>query len=421
MHESILYNFRPFRKSPAAINVNTTKGDYIPDIVVEILLKLPTKSVLRFKIACKTWYSLISDPVFTNLHSKLAPQSPKILYSTPGARSRLQSLDYNSSSFDDCCLSGPISFPYCMYPKIVGSSCGLVCVDTYFYGYSFCIWNPLTREYRKLPNLTVKNYSSGYFHGFGYDSIANDFKLVISKDRIQYNIFSLKSNSWKTIRCPIATDYYHPDAVNDKPLLHGIMGRHSFAVNLNGVFHWLVALANKHPEIIAFDVGKETFLKLQLPQYLPSNLHQVRSLLEHRGRLCVSFESYRPTCALHIWMMQKEHDGWIHLLSIMNPSTFYCSDLPVLCISTRSEVVFHTSEEFNMFGREEEEKLGDDFTILPSLHKPVLYVETLVSPYTWDGLQVTAHKTKEKEELIYPLILYVLVFSILCLFLLFFL
>ncbi|PHT85412.1 hypothetical protein T459_07518 [Capsicum annuum] len=37
------------------------------DIIIEILLKLPAKSLLRFKGVCKSWRSLIEDSRFINL------------------------------------------------------------------------------------------------------------------------------------------------------------------------------------------------------------------------------------------------------------------------------------------------------------------------------------------------------------------
>ncbi|XVF60530.1 hypothetical protein PTKIN_Ptkin08bG0054900 [Pterospermum kingtungense] len=38
------------------------------DLVVEILLNLPVKSLLRFKSVCKSWYALIDSNEFINMH-----------------------------------------------------------------------------------------------------------------------------------------------------------------------------------------------------------------------------------------------------------------------------------------------------------------------------------------------------------------
>ena len=40
----------------------------VSDVVIQILLKLPPESLLRFKSVCKSWYALINDPKFVTKH-----------------------------------------------------------------------------------------------------------------------------------------------------------------------------------------------------------------------------------------------------------------------------------------------------------------------------------------------------------------
>jgi hypothetical protein len=51
------------------------------DILVEIFLLLPAKSVLRFRAACTPWRLLLSDPAFVREHHRRAPHA--ILLSNP--------------------------------------------------------------------------------------------------------------------------------------------------------------------------------------------------------------------------------------------------------------------------------------------------------------------------------------------------
>ncbi|KAI9118118.1 hypothetical protein K1719_010450 [Acacia pycnantha] len=51
----------------------TTLGDLPCDIVNNILLKLPIKSVLICKCVCKSWHSIISDPRLAQLYFECAP------------------------------------------------------------------------------------------------------------------------------------------------------------------------------------------------------------------------------------------------------------------------------------------------------------------------------------------------------------
>ncbi|XP_065863462.1 F-box protein CPR1-like [Euphorbia lathyris] len=369
---------------------NMSEVDYIPgDIIADILSKLPAKSVLRFKTACKTWYSLISHPMFINLHCERAPQNPKILFSTTG--SEVQILDYESSSLDDSCLSRPFNFPgesSLNYAKIVGSSRGLVCVTTDFYGDNFSIWNPLTGECRNivadLSCQVIDSYKYAYYlHGLGYDSVADDFKLVISIDRSTCNVFSLNANSWKRIRC------IPPDAFEHRYDMHVFERRYDMhpsrplAIILSGIFHWLlVPCTSRRSEayVLAFDVAKESFEKLQIPVHDPRK-STVENLFEHKGCLCVSFSKGRSFTNKEIWMM-KEYGFWVHLLTIKNSPPLNCLGSSVLCISTRDELVYQTDRKFSRRGREEY-KL-DEIRMYRHVYEAVLYVETLVSPNAED-------------------------------------
>ncbi|KAG5001241.1 hypothetical protein JHK87_022313 [Glycine soja] len=49
------------------------------DLIVEILLRLPIKSLLRFKCVCKSWLSFISNPHFVKSHLVVAPTNQTLL------------------------------------------------------------------------------------------------------------------------------------------------------------------------------------------------------------------------------------------------------------------------------------------------------------------------------------------------------
>ena len=96
--------------------ISKTMSDIPYDIAVEVLSRLPVKSLLRFKSACKQWFSLISDPKFAVLQYKhSAKNSPlKILtsnyYISP--YSTLRSLDCSTKSLDDPRALRQLNFPF---------------------------------------------------------------------------------------------------------------------------------------------------------------------------------------------------------------------------------------------------------------------------------------------------------------------
>lgn len=52
------------------------------DLITEILLRLPAKTVLRFKSACKTWYAPTENHNFIDKHQINSPIITSILVTT---------------------------------------------------------------------------------------------------------------------------------------------------------------------------------------------------------------------------------------------------------------------------------------------------------------------------------------------------
>ncbi|KAE8797124.1 F-box/kelch-repeat protein [Hordeum vulgare] len=74
---------------PSASNkkkkATVSSGGSLPDeMIMEVLLRLPVKSILRFRVVCRSWAALFSTEQFCNLHMptpKIAP--PKLLFVSP--------------------------------------------------------------------------------------------------------------------------------------------------------------------------------------------------------------------------------------------------------------------------------------------------------------------------------------------------
>lgn len=59
----------PFRKQ-------TCMNDLPEELLIEVFLCLPVKSLLRFKVVCKTWRSHISNPKFVKKHNVRTTNNP---------------------------------------------------------------------------------------------------------------------------------------------------------------------------------------------------------------------------------------------------------------------------------------------------------------------------------------------------------
>ncbi|XP_059627097.1 F-box protein At5g07610-like [Cornus florida] len=129
------------------------------DLVMEILLLLPPKSLLRFKSISKTWFSLISDRTFCILwqQRKQSHDHPKIsgLFYTCKSRTEIKYIPLKET--DDVGKSKSLErFPN-MYPintTIIHSCNGLLLCCLKKPGYSprsYQVYNPTTKQFRSLP------------------------------------------------------------------------------------------------------------------------------------------------------------------------------------------------------------------------------------------------------------------------------
>lgn len=215
-----------------------------PEVIeLEILKRLPVKSLLQFKLVCKSWNLLISNPDFISKHHHVRNLNEDVLL----IWSRFQNKPVN------------------LNPKlttIIGSIDGLVCFSNCFADNNsepmeILIWNPATKQCLKIPLVpdeTVVVYFFG-FVGFGYDSIANDSKVMyatrfedIEPQPLVGNIYSCNSGCWRKSVVPsnflynngLIKDYSHPAKI------------------INGSPYWSVGLVQS-VIIISFDVQREIF------------------------------------------------------------------------------------------------------------------------------------------------------------------
>ncbi|WVZ79345.1 hypothetical protein U9M48_026936 [Paspalum notatum var. saurae] len=110
------------------------------DVVRHILLRLPSRSVLRFRAVCKDWLRLISESKFAGEHHALQPQLPLVSFLRGGGGGQ----------------KGP-SF------HIHGSCDGLLLLS--FAG-RFYVCNPATHQWTRLPTPLRSSRLAGFYrHG----------------------------------------------------------------------------------------------------------------------------------------------------------------------------------------------------------------------------------------------------------------
>ncbi|XP_043693196.1 F-box protein CPR1-like [Telopea speciosissima] len=292
------------------------------DIIVEILSRLPVKSLLRFKCVCKPWCALIINPTFIKMHlnRSLARNNYENnlifvsdnLYSFDSLHSfdldvaseqqLLVTLDHHQPDFLECSS------------RIWGSCNGLLCIADDI-DFPVFFWNPSTRRHHKIPNTPIEisdcSHDFEFVYGFGYDPITDDYKLVrIALSEYDYfisevQVYSLKTNLWKRIA--------------DMPFSL-IMGNENCGVLANSALHW-IGIRKRDPDtcstiIGSFDLQDEGYGEVLLPHLVDSEPPDL-DICVLGGQLCLLCHIYSGK-RVEIWVMKDYgvRDSWEKQFSI---------------------------------------------------------------------------------------------------------
>ncbi|XP_028754023.1 F-box/kelch-repeat protein At3g23880-like [Neltuma alba] len=280
----------------------------------EIMVRLPVKSLLRFKCVAKSWYALITDPSFIAKHLE---RSKSI---TNGRSRKLIFYGYRVDRPPYITLISKDQ-PYCvpqyleplprLYCTFYGQCNGIFCLhvldptdvnenvdhDDGDEG-NLILWNPTTKEDKliPLPQCQPKAIFSNMF-GFGFDPITKDYKVVqVSHPPLEggvrlVEVYNLSTNSWRMLDVvvPAAFDFYVEDC----------------KTYLNGVYHWYIYDPSgiRKNFILSFDFTREVFGTIQLPSATDSYYcgHNVFVLDESLAILQHDWETRKSK----IWVMKE--------------------------------------------------------------------------------------------------------------------
>ncbi|KAL7160945.1 hypothetical protein ACSBR2_041569 [Camellia fascicularis] len=298
-------------------------SDFFPDeIMVEILQRLPTKSLIQFRSVSKSWNSLITSPNFINSHlnHSLTSNTYKNSYdnlplvivrqciSVPPPRTEHYKLCIDTEeSFDEFKqLEFPLKTCRLNFFFAIGSAKGLFCFfeqDRYF------LWNPSIRKSMAMPKPTIK--TSVHRHGFGFDPRNNDYKVVRivnfnpTKDEptAHIEVYSLNAGLWKMSSTAINS---YPDGIT-------IGCTERFASYLEGAVHFVANMKKSNdPLILSFDLSDEVFQTMMLPNGMVGVRTEISTSVFGGllSLLCYEYTAVNKSCS--IWIM-KEYgvvDSW---------------------------------------------------------------------------------------------------------------
>ncbi|TVU01930.1 hypothetical protein EJB05_52577, partial [Eragrostis curvula] len=304
------------------------------DVVTEILLRLPSLSVLRFHAVCRAWRALTSTPAFVAAHARRRPldlisqhhmSAGSLLDTIP-----LDTLDEEKRRCLDPGHPPEASAYTCIEGmrrkhRLIACCDGLLlyeCSQFAFPHYLVC--NPVTRQWTAVPAPSSNKLTLPC--GFYLHEPTGEHRILfLTNDEesggmgFSASHFVRSLEAAETRRLGPASEAVHVMA----PLFmaEGWYYRRTF--------HWL-----SHPEakedagniILAFDTVSETFRRMRRPTAARTWGHLF--LMEMDGMLAMTAASRG---VLDLWVLEdySKDDTWRYLLRIDLPPTMMTADCAI--------------------------------------------------------------------------------------------
>ncbi|XVF46361.1 hypothetical protein PTKIN_Ptkin03bG0020900 [Pterospermum kingtungense] len=249
-------------------------GSWPSDILIEILMKLPVKSIIRFKCVAKTWCHLFQNPSSISRHFNISKKNKHLVVCHRDGDNdnfviRLF-VDQALVSYHDLHL--PFHFASIDFLEFRVDN-GLFCLLDPLNSV-LALWNPATREI-KICHECNKNIRSKFYTlflgtiGFGLDPLSNDYKVVYIRkyhesgkdiqEPAHYSIYSMSSDSWREFKdedVEFLRDYEVCGSSNN--------------ACVNGVYYWhtckfINSSCDYFFKVLAFNFSTEVFQLIDSP------------------------------------------------------------------------------------------------------------------------------------------------------------
>ncbi|KAF8037459.1 hypothetical protein BT93_B0376 [Corymbia citriodora subsp. variegata] len=221
-----------------------------PEILSEIFCKLPIESVLCCRCVCKAWCYLTKSRTFIEqlLSSNVDKQPALILEQICAENDSTQPfllVDIERRRVRQI-LIDPLKGLLAM-----GTCRGLLCLGSLSALDPVFVFNPITREYRRLPTSGEKKINS-HLVGLGFEPSTRKYKVLrtyVKGRRRYFEVTTLGESSWRKLDVPDCSQAY---------LVYA-------PVFWNGAINW-IAFKEGCDFIISFDVCHEKFRKILFPR-----------------------------------------------------------------------------------------------------------------------------------------------------------
>ncbi|XP_027120693.1 F-box protein CPR1-like [Coffea arabica] len=322
------------------------------DLMIEILSRLPVKSLLKFRCVSKSLLALMSSPDFIRTHVRKNNENINhrvicCVHCDEFGGSDLKEFPLKSALNEPVTRATDIDYPKGYDKigsfKIVGSCNGLVCVTfpkkrSKNGELGILLWNPSMKKYRKLPKFDTK-LNSTIWHswfvacGYGYDESNDDYKVVAMlsvryrqpegvtmKEDTVTKMYSRKTHTWEEIEnlkdgIPInelgnfASGRLHWLTSTTMPRrFHTKHNIHSYA---------LVSETEGDLKIVSIDLESKMFGVVEYPEHEKSNSYCALGIAG--GRLCLVRTYESRVMDISVMKEYGVKESWTKVASVNYP------------------------------------------------------------------------------------------------------
>lgn len=282
-----------------------SRDGFLPDeVIIQVLARLPVKSLFRAKTVCKLWYKLSSDKYFVQLYNEVANKNSMVLVEVSDSPELKSSL----ICADNLRGVSELSLDFLKDRVKVRASCnGLLCCSSIPDKGVYYVCNPMTREFRLLPRSRERPVTRFYpdgeatLVGLGCNLSAQKFNVVLAGYHRTFGhrpdgtficmVFDSDTNKWRKF-------------VSFQDDRFTLMNRNQ-VVFVHGSLHWLTSGCSY---ILSLDLNCDVWRKISLPDEVIYRAGNIAHLLELDGCLSVIQIS---EAWMKIWAMKDyESEQW---------------------------------------------------------------------------------------------------------------